>query len=126
MRLININCPNCGCKIHVESEQEKYNMNEWCYDCKEYDSEKHCCPRFNKVIEDTLEEMKNNQWIPVTERLPEIGEVVLVTTSWKTVKEAKFFGDYWRIGYIENNLPNVIAWMPIPPLPEPWNGRDSE
>lgn len=27
-----------------------YNFNEWCHDCKEYDQERHCCPRFNSVI----------------------------------------------------------------------------
>ena len=27
---------------------------EWCVDCSEYDSEKHCCPRFNRVIRDAL------------------------------------------------------------------------
>ena len=23
---------------------------EWCADCKEYDHDKHCCPRWNRVI----------------------------------------------------------------------------
>ena len=27
---------------------------EWCDDCKEYDTEKKCCPRFNKVIREAL------------------------------------------------------------------------
>lgn len=27
---------------------------EWCTDCKEYDTEKKCCPRFNKVIREAL------------------------------------------------------------------------
>ena len=41
MKLINIDCPNCGCKIHVEPEQRKWG--EWieqldnagypCYQC---------------------------------------------------------------------------------------------
>jgi hypothetical protein len=31
---------------------------EWCHECKEYDKEKHCCPRFNKVIRQTVKEMK--------------------------------------------------------------------
>lgn len=34
------------------------NLDEWCVDCKEYDREKHCCPRFNRVIKRTLEGMK--------------------------------------------------------------------
>lgn len=29
---------------------------EWCHDCKEYDKEHHCCPRWNRVIRTTLEE----------------------------------------------------------------------
>lgn len=32
---------------------------EWCTDCKEYDNEKHCCPRFNKVIRTTLNDNIN-------------------------------------------------------------------
>ncbi len=34
------------------------NPDEWCTDCKEYDSEKHSCPRFNRVIKRTLEGAK--------------------------------------------------------------------
>lgn len=33
-------------------------LDEWCKDCKEYDSEKHCCHRFGKVIRKTVEELK--------------------------------------------------------------------
>lgn len=33
-------------------------MDEWCEDCKEYDTEKHCCPRWNRVIRDTVKEME--------------------------------------------------------------------
>lgn len=32
---------------------------EWCTGCKEYDHEKHCCPRWNKVIRDTLNDNIN-------------------------------------------------------------------
>ena len=31
-------------------------LDEWCTDCKEYDSEKNCCPRFNMVIRGALKE----------------------------------------------------------------------
>lgn len=34
-------------------------MNEWCTDCKEYDKEKHCCPRFNQVIRHTMNDSIN-------------------------------------------------------------------
>ena len=36
----------------------KPDMDEWCTECKEYDKEKHCCPRWNKVIRKTVEEMQ--------------------------------------------------------------------
>ena len=33
-----------------------YNPDEWCTDCKEYDTENNRCPRWNKMIRRTLEE----------------------------------------------------------------------
>ena len=43
-------------------------LDEWCTDCKEYDSDKHCCPRFNRVIRGALNEAqperKTGRWIP--------------------------------------------------------------
>ena len=33
-------------------------LDEWCTDCKEYDSERHHCPRFNRVIRETMKEVK--------------------------------------------------------------------
>jgi hypothetical protein len=35
-----------------------YNLDEWCTDCKEYDTENHRCPRWNKMIRRTIEENK--------------------------------------------------------------------
>lgn len=40
-------------------------LNEWCTDCKEYDSEKHHCPRYNRVIREALngaEPRKPGRW----------------------------------------------------------------
>lgn len=37
---------------HLPSAQP--DLDEWCTDCKEYDKEKHCCPRFNRVIWEAL------------------------------------------------------------------------
>lgn len=41
-----------------------YNPDEWCRDCKEYDTEHHNCPRWNRVIRRTLEENqpKQGEW----------------------------------------------------------------
>ena len=33
---------------------ERERTDEWCTDCKEYDTEKKCCPRFNKVIREAM------------------------------------------------------------------------
>ena len=64
-----------------------------------------------------------NQWIPVSERLPEEGQEVIVC-------ERNIFGDvtchatklkditYW-VGL--GRCQNIIAWMP---LPEPWKGEE--
>ena len=42
-------------------------LDEWCTDCKEYDKEKHCCPRWNRVIRETLKdaqpERKKGHWV---------------------------------------------------------------
>ena len=40
----------------LPSAQPEYKLNEWCYDCKEYDQEHHCCPRFNRVIRTALQD----------------------------------------------------------------------
>ena len=31
-------------------------LDEWCTDCKEYDQERHCCPRWNMVIRTALDD----------------------------------------------------------------------
>ena len=31
-------------------------LDEWCNTCREYDTERHCCPRFNKVIREALKD----------------------------------------------------------------------
>ena len=36
-------------------------LDEWCTDCKEYDSERHCCPRYNRVIREAVEEVKEER-----------------------------------------------------------------
>lgn len=45
----------------LPSAQPEYRLDEWCTDCKEYDTERHCCPRFNQVIRTTLDEMKSER-----------------------------------------------------------------
>ena len=33
-------------------------LDEWCTDCKEYDHKKHCCPRWNRVIKNVVDEVR--------------------------------------------------------------------
>lgn len=46
-------------------------LDEWCTDCKEYDAERHSCPRWNRVIRETLNEVrKKGKWIYHERREP--------------------------------------------------------
>ena len=107
----------------VKQEAEQY---EECYkncgDCEAYDKEKHHCPKFCKVIKETVKEIEENHngWIPCSERLPKYGEVVMcsctnsgITISCithKGVKPAKSvrFGQH-----------SVIAWQRLPQSYQP-------
>lgn len=42
----------------LPAAQPEYHMDEWCTDCKEYDHERHCCPRWNHAIRTTLQEVQ--------------------------------------------------------------------
>ena len=42
----------------LHKTEAQIEVDEWCTDCKEYDHERHCCPRWNKVIRETLKDMQ--------------------------------------------------------------------
>ena len=155
---IMIQCDNCGHMIHAKREdckvsaQPEMSFDEWCTDCKEYDKDKHCCPRWNRVIRQTLKDMKEEQpepsmeqcaccvlskpeqmWIPCSERLPEEEQTVLVTCSdggvyiYDRLKACDY--EYDDMRFWEDNMgcyqpmEDVIAWMP---LPEPYAERRTD
>lgn len=66
---------------------------------------------------------QDNEWIPVSKRLPESNDIVLVTLNDSHVAEASYFNQHW-VYYageaFESNYP--VAWMP---LPEPY-GKEKE
>ena len=50
-----------GQAIEILADEEKVpsaqpDLDEWCTDCSEYDQERHCCPRFNRVIRAALKD----------------------------------------------------------------------
>ena len=45
----------------VDAEVFNEEMSEWCTDCGEYDHERHCCPRFCRVIEETVAEIRERR-----------------------------------------------------------------
>ena len=65
------------------------------------------------------------KWIPCSERLPKIGEKVLVSTK-KTVFTQVYKGIYSdpkRWAWENNSVKRIEAWQP---LPKPWKGADDE
>lgn len=46
---------------HVKKVDElaRRSEDEWCTDCPAYDHEEHNCPRYNRVIRETVEEIRN-------------------------------------------------------------------
>lgn len=54
-----IECGAALAKTFVEQlPSARPEFDEWCPDCKEYDQKRHCCPRFNRVIRETLAEVR--------------------------------------------------------------------
>lgn len=95
-----------------------------------------CITRLKKEAADAIEELSKPRWIPVTERLPEDEQEVLVARHFLSnnqlkknaitesfyVEVASRIGDDWT-SYsdeykIKRHLHKVIAWMPLPPPPE--------
>lgn len=63
-------CTEIMCDIEdLPPSQPEPKWDEWCTDCKEYDQDRHCCPRFNRVIRETVDEIeperKTGKWINV-------------------------------------------------------------
>ena len=118
----------------VKQEAEQY---EECYkdcgECEAYNKEKHHCPKFCKVIKETVKEIEENHngWISVKERLPEkAGSYLVIGKSGGAVvtrwyEPSKFYPN----GHFGGNCSNYIRyWMPRPepPLPYQPNGEHDE
>lgn len=101
-------------------------MTEHCTDCEEYDQKSHSCPKYCKVITETVKELREEsipmQWIPVSERMPSYGEDVLLSLGGfcnvgHLVATNDEETDNWYYAGWYHTLDDVEAWMP---LPEPY------
>ena len=113
----------------VKQEAEQY---EECYkdcgECEAYNKEKHHCPKFCKVIKETVKEIEENHngWISVKERLPEkAGSYLVIGKSGGAVvtrwyEPSKFYPN----GHFGGNCSNYIRyWMPRPEPPQPYQPK---
>lgn len=75
-------------------EYEERGLNESCEDCKEYDSEKHYCPRFCRVIRTTVEELKENEKKrPVCEKCGKQIDYVVINAFNYDGSDSPYFAD---------------------------------
>ena len=96
---------NYSAKImQLPPAQPEPNYDEWCDDCKEYDTERHCCPRWNKVIRQTLAdihpEQRTGKWVFKN-------DLAAIPTGYYECSECKI----GRLMYEENFCPNCGAKM---------------
>lgn len=74
-----------------------------------------------QIIRSHMNEVNNNDWIPVSERMPEPYETVLVSAKMKndteyfTCEAIKQTSNMWLLAGVANNIDyEVVAWKPRP------------
>ena len=76
-----------------------------------------------KLAEHLEQEPKTGHWIPVSERLPEINDDVLISLEWG-IDIGRYSDGEWCSEWINNyDDGNVWAWMP---LPKPYEPQESD
>ena len=82
-------------------------LDEWCTDCAEYDHDRHCCPRFNRVIREALNDVTTFHWTPVEDAHPIKSGPYLACSERGTVFTVFWLGNRW-------GTEGVIAWAEQP------------
>ena len=97
------------------------------YDCTLLDRVDVRC-----VLSDLPSAQAEQRWIPVSERLPEVGQYVLCyLKGWHYLgkyrvckyRDADKYVNHPYFDFNENGFPDVLAWMP---LPEPYKAESEE
>lgn len=112
-------------EIVKQAAEEYEECYKHCGECEAYDKEKHHCPKFCKVIKETVKEIEENHngWISCSERLPEepeegltdldeCDEYIVMIEDADIPTALNYVGDgEW---YRDGNYYKVIAWQPLP------------
>ena len=101
----------------VEDTKTAYDEWEYLNDCGDDWTSVH---RSLKVALDALQTVKQNRWIPVSEKLAKYSDSVLVSLFDHEIDIASYYCDTWHIngcGSVEDGA--VLAWMH---LPKPYEG----
>ena len=72
------------------------------------------------AIEMGIHALKETQWIPCSEKMPEDNTDVIVCFYSGTVTEMRYWGNGIFQGIYEHTAKTIVAWMP---LPEPYKGE---
>ena len=106
----------------LKAQAKKQAMPMSCDDCC-YEPNSLFCEMYRKDICEKKDERQSGKWIPVSERLPEVGISVLVSDADSDIyfthitRDGVFF-DEWG-----NKIKGIVAWMP---LPTPYEPQESE
>ena len=102
----------------LPSVQPKPHYDEWCATCKEYDQEKHCCPRWNKVIRRTVTDMKNAKphWIQCSETVDIPDHEILACDKYgeEMFGYLAYEDDQWLCASDDCMMYDPIAWREKP------------
>ena len=70
-------------------------FDEWCTDCKEYDKERNSCPRWNRVIKETLNDLQEERKTQLSEESTTSDYI----NRWDAIDAMKHTvcGDTWEV-----------------------------
>lgn len=99
-----------------------------CFNCSQYTETTNasvCSKELMKQAADAIEELSKPKWIPVTERVPEVDQPVMICAFGKSVGEGVYrghdgFHHVWKM-YTSSGTywdDEVTHWMPLPEPPE--------